>query len=294
MSVSNKTKTKLFGKSALRCAICREVLVVDMENSDKFSITGEICHIIAQEPNGPRGDASVSEKYLDSYDNLIILCRTHHKVIDDNPTEYPIEPLKQIKTEHENWVENELKILAPWNNNLSQLTYINIPRLSILAALQGLSLDFPKLEERKRLVEYEYSLYSILIPFTKLLNNLHPLVKELPDLSKPDDRMVGITLSFNDRFWTKNLPDPENIKNFDDFQSGKLAHDPHIYKKFGDWKLVLIINPKWITTYTGYGEFSSGQSRFAGLCTIKSVRAEEKIIYATPLVIGFPKSDFEF
>jgi hypothetical protein len=42
------------------------------------------------------------------YGNLILLCNLHHKIIDDNEKLWTVERLKQLKHEHEEWVDQSL------------------------------------------------------------------------------------------------------------------------------------------------------------------------------------------
>lgn len=37
----------------------------------------------------------------DKYPNLILLCKTHHKQVDDQPAQYTVERLREIKAKHE-------------------------------------------------------------------------------------------------------------------------------------------------------------------------------------------------
>jgi len=46
----------------------------------------------------------------DSYDNLILLCPTHHVEIDKDFTAWPVERLRVIKAHHEAWVSEQLGI----------------------------------------------------------------------------------------------------------------------------------------------------------------------------------------
>lgn len=110
MSISIKTRKMLWGRSANRCNFenCRRELVMDATETDDESIIGEECHIIARENDGPRGTSDLSEEQRDKYSNLILLCNIHHKVIDDQPKEYSVEKLRNLKTSHENWVRNTL------------------------------------------------------------------------------------------------------------------------------------------------------------------------------------------
>jgi hypothetical protein len=70
------------------------------EEGDDPSVIGEEAHIVAQKADGPRGNPDFTGD-LDHYNNLILLCRKHHKIVDDQVTEWSIERLRQTKAEHE-------------------------------------------------------------------------------------------------------------------------------------------------------------------------------------------------
>jgi hypothetical protein len=112
MGLSLKTRKMLWGRAANRCAFpdCRRELVMDATETDDESIIGEECHIIAREDDGPRGNASFPTVKRDKYDNLILLCNIHHKLIDDQPNKYTIERLKEIKKNHIEWIDSSLNI----------------------------------------------------------------------------------------------------------------------------------------------------------------------------------------
>ncbi len=74
---------------------------------------GEECHIVAREQNGPRGDSPLTAESRDRYDNLILLCNIHHKLIDDQPTTYSKQALKEMKASHEKWVRTSLQDFDP-------------------------------------------------------------------------------------------------------------------------------------------------------------------------------------
>lgn len=78
-----------------------------------MSVIGDEAHIIARKETFTRGDYdSLAPEERDRYGNLILLCKNDHKLIDDQPAQYTVEHLRQIKTEHEehiraNWGSNE-------------------------------------------------------------------------------------------------------------------------------------------------------------------------------------------
>src|SRR3990172_3353800 len=108
MSISDKTRKVLWGRSANRCAICKNELVIDATADDDESVVAEESHIISSQPSGPRYDSSYPQEKLDSYHNLILLCRTHHKMVDDQTATFTTDRLRQMKSNHELWVQRKL------------------------------------------------------------------------------------------------------------------------------------------------------------------------------------------
>ena len=108
MSISDKTRKRLWAKSGNRCAISKIELVFDSTGECDESIIGEECHICARNSGGPRYSGNIYDPELDDYDNLILLSRNYHKIIDDNPIYYTAERLWNIKKSHEEWVRKTL------------------------------------------------------------------------------------------------------------------------------------------------------------------------------------------
>jgi len=76
--------------------------------TDSDSVIGEECHIVARELDGPRGNSSLPVNDRDNVDNLLLLCRNHHKMIDDQLNTFTVDDLKAIKSKHEDWVRESL------------------------------------------------------------------------------------------------------------------------------------------------------------------------------------------
>lgn len=113
MSITDKTRKILWGRSGNRCAICKHELVVNATASDDESVVGDECHIVSSRPNGPRHDPSCPCEKLDAYDNLILLCRVHHKMVDDQDDTYSVDILRQMRANHEVWVSQKLADTPP-------------------------------------------------------------------------------------------------------------------------------------------------------------------------------------
>ena len=108
MSISDKVRKELWAKSGNRCAICKAELFQSFDGNS-FSI-GEECHIVSSQNKGPRHVDNYGD--FDVFDNLILLCRNHHKIIDDaaNLPRFTIEELLRIKKDHEDWVNQNLSV----------------------------------------------------------------------------------------------------------------------------------------------------------------------------------------
>jgi hypothetical protein len=96
MQPSLKTIKRLCTLSGNRCAFygCTVPLVDDASDV----VLGEICHIRAAKSGGPRFDVDQPEEDRHSFANLILLCSTHHTLVDSAPEKYTVEYLQQIKT----------------------------------------------------------------------------------------------------------------------------------------------------------------------------------------------------
>jgi hypothetical protein len=81
---------------------------LDLSETSGASVVGMECHIAARKVGGPRGGSRIALKERDRYKNLILLCATHHKVVDDHPSSHNEEVLRRMKEAHEKWVRETL------------------------------------------------------------------------------------------------------------------------------------------------------------------------------------------
>ena len=97
MPISDKTRKILWGRSGNKCAICRHSLVVDATGTDDESVIGDECHIVSGKSLGPRHDPQFPADRLNEPENLILLCRVHHKMVDDQYETYSTDVLQGIR-----------------------------------------------------------------------------------------------------------------------------------------------------------------------------------------------------
>jgi len=113
MSISDKTIKLLWANAAGRCAFhgCGALLCTPESGSAAPYTIGEMAHIRGEKPGANRHDAGQTAKDRDAYANLILLCPTHHTLIDkpENETVFSVNLLLNMKLQHNQDVENRFK-----------------------------------------------------------------------------------------------------------------------------------------------------------------------------------------
>lgn len=101
-SISDKNKNLLWAVSAGRCeyAGCNKVLHTDILTNKKCN-SAYIAHIVGDEPTGPRGDVERSKLLANDISNLMLLCDTHHRMVDADEITYTESYLLEMKRQHE-------------------------------------------------------------------------------------------------------------------------------------------------------------------------------------------------
>lgn len=100
--VSPKTRAIVWALGAGRCHYCNASLIGDYVSGNEHANFGFVAHIVAEKPNGPRGDPVRSPQLADEVSNLMLLCYPHHKLVDeDEEANYPEEVLLRMKADHE-------------------------------------------------------------------------------------------------------------------------------------------------------------------------------------------------
>lgn len=170
MSHNYKISTikKLFALSGNKCAFseCKQELITE----DRV-IVADICHIEGEKENSPRYNSERRPEELDDFPNLILMCKTHHKIIDDNEGKFSVDELLRIKNNHEQKYQNNpyqisdeeldrvfnielnqtISQLGSGNQNVTQFGDINLGITSINETSKLFQLlfelNFPKLRE---------------------------------------------------------------------------------------------------------------------------------------------------
>ena len=118
MAVATKDVKILWSKAAGRCSMpdCRAELIADSSAArhPPNTLIGDTCHIVARKPDGPRRASLLSEADRHHYSNLILLCRNHHAIVDQDPEAWPVELCtKSRRTTNCGWRPNYASLPNP-------------------------------------------------------------------------------------------------------------------------------------------------------------------------------------
>lgn len=107
----------LWGRAAALCGFpgCRLALLREKTAADPIATIGEMAHIVAHAKGNraPRNDPNFPDHLRDGYENLILLCNTHHEIVDVQPNTYSVENLRKWKADHEQYVRDSLREEIP-------------------------------------------------------------------------------------------------------------------------------------------------------------------------------------
>lgn len=142
-----KIINQLLVKSAGRCQYrgCNKSLYIDLVTKRYFNQT-YIAHVVADEPGGPRGDTTRSKLLAKELSNLMLLCDTHHRLIDKiDAYGHSEKLLLEMKKEHEDRIERVTAIASNMQSYI--LTYranvgIHTPELSYQTVSQFLQPEY--------------------------------------------------------------------------------------------------------------------------------------------------------
>jgi hypothetical protein len=182
----------LYGKSSARCNFenCRKLLVLEPLENEKTKQLGKIGHIIAHSSLGPRSDPNYPKHKLDTYENWILVCPTCHDQIDIQEVKYTTPMLREIKAQHEKWINEQL------DNSMSEITFaeLEIACKAIASGTHITTVDFQLISPEEKIKK----------------NNLSPVVRSLISMGLSRSAEVSRYLSGH----AKLDPDfPQRLKN---------------------------------------------------------------------------------
>lgn len=112
--ISSKTAWKVWTDAGGRCMFTgcgMDLSAIPLYNN--AARIGYLAHIIASDPNGPRGTQADSHRVSDNPDNIMLMCDAHHRLIDSfAPADYTAETLYSMRQAHRDLVHSYMESLA--------------------------------------------------------------------------------------------------------------------------------------------------------------------------------------
>ncbi len=142
MSISTQTIKKLFGLSGNSCAFPN--CTFDLVSAEKKIIIAEICHIAGEKRKAARYNPNQTIIERESFENLLLMCRNHHWIIDYDEETYTVEYLHELKNKHIE--ENSKTPPSKITTEISEKEILNLIRRS-----ENYDILFQKFEESKHL-----------------------------------------------------------------------------------------------------------------------------------------------
>ena len=179
MAITAKSIKLLWANAAGICSFdgCNERLTVEQAAEFAPHTLGEMAHIKGNKPGSNRYDANQSDEERDSYENLILLCPTHHTLIDkpENESYYTVEKLHEMKIKHEESILNRLTMQEIDNieqllDELSVLLSENYQAWKQYGPLSDNARKYPNSDELHAL--WTSARLSVIVPNNRLTKEL--------------------------------------------------------------------------------------------------------------------------
>lgn len=190
---------------------------------------GEMAHIKGNRGGSNRYDAQQSDSDRHDYNNLILLCPTHHTLIDKSENEaiYTVEVLLDMKKRHEEAVlkklnETEINNLAELKYKINQYLTDNYNAWSQYGPLSGRAQKNPQSESLYK--TWVQARSEIIVPNNRAIKSLLKSYGHL--FSKSDQQVISEFILHVDSYekWVTTEKSYESVisfpKSFDNLIKG--------------------------------------------------------------------------
>lgn len=212
MSISGLDMKILWGRSGGRCSKpdCDEDLTTLIETGN-YTV-GEMAHIIGNKPTAARG---TSEGGADTYDNLILLCPTHHTHIDKAPEgTYTVEMLHDWKKKQEEVIKNAGKTV--------QFSSFGELRLAVARLLTSNKILFDSVGPLSSIANTDPSSNAYLIWELRRADRILPNNRKILNLIDSNEQLIE---------------DASIIKLVEEFRLHAESYEKHVYHRLDSYLL---------------------------------------------------------
>ena len=288
IELTEADRRHIIDKSGVCCNKCRIRLFLENTFGEKTRL-GDDAHIVAASTDGPRGESELDAQSRSSSKNIMLLCKNCHAEVDQQPKQFPVAILLQMRENHYKWVERCLGSVIVDRPPFHYLSYINIPRADMYAAANSIYLPKPQLGNAKSIRDLGIDSGSLMASYVNVLNRDELYANELNDETALDDLKVGeYWYSPEATFRSKRVLDIYS----DAVPKAWSRKECVIYRKFNGWQLVCMIDPRWMTTATASVILKSGTFKSIALVHIACVDTDAMVALSSPIFLGAPDRGF--
>ncbi|MFT8897546.1 MAG: hypothetical protein ABF968_11370 [Acetobacter sp.] len=278
--LSEPDRRFIIGRSGGCCNKCTTPVFLENEFGEAARL-GDDAHIWAYSDDGPRGNLPNAPVNRNVRTNIILLCKNCHSEVDQQKIKFTPDILTAMRENHYAWVKSRLGKDIVEKPKFQYLIYLNMPRLDMYAV--SCSLPMPtlqcSLEKATCFRDLGINAGRVMARYTALLNR---------------EDIYGSVVKSNISHLEVGeycFIEPMNFRTVSIEGNGNLpaaweADRSIVYRNFLEWKLILLIDPRWITTSTAESTLRSGHVELCSAIRINSINTENKKIYASPLFLA--------
>jgi len=205
------------------------------------TVVGEICHIEGVKPRAARYNPNQTDETRHSFDNLILMCSLHHKIIDEDDESYTVERLLKIKADHEQGssasvlsdeeqhkfeqlLDNRIRLIIEHEKTKAEQS-VDERKGSASVALAKEMADMRRFEEKKRTIR---SSYDGLEQIIDSVNAIFVAIDELYRAEEQNLKVLGIQLHQDEKHRvvaTDEFGSQVVLEGFDGFRDHSLIPD---------------------------------------------------------------------
>lgn len=281
-ALSEADRRFIIGRSAGCCNKCKMPVFVDNEFGEKARL-GDDAHIWAYSADGPRGGGTGAPEDRNARENIILLCKNCHSLVDQQPSKFTPLALKNMREEHYRWAEWCLGTTRINKPKFHYVLYLNLPRVDMYAVANSIPLPRTELGSAQCFRDLGIGAGRVMANYSHVLSTEEMYAHSISEQKILSELEPG-------RYCFVEPTDFRTVAvgRDADLQRAWASNKSVIYRKFGDWKLTCLIDPRWLTTSTAESTLMSGRAQLCGVARINWIDVEGKNVNASPLFLAQP------
>lgn len=224
-SYTDKTLKALLLENGPFCPHCKKQLIYTVAREDQENTNvADICHILPHGQKGPRADATKARKARNLSKNLLVLCKSCHKVVDDDPATFTTSRLLELKAAHIAWLQHRL-VSAIGRVSFAELEAVTRGLLATAAPPVRDMMSLPPMEKIQRNSLGARSIERIKIGMSRIRDVEGFIQQEAVRNDVFPERLKAGFLAEYQRLWGYGLRGDSLFAALHDFASGGQTTD---------------------------------------------------------------------